>query len=84
MPQNMETDTAISIRIIYKLQLLRVVEVLVVRSSTLMDMLWLCKLEEEVMVLRRIISYLSTDPCELYDAYKRGNRSREVPYNANG
>jgi hypothetical protein len=69
----MEMDIATSTRITYKLLQLRVVVVLEVLSSTLMDMLWPYKLEGEVMVLLLITSYPWTDLYELYDASRMEN-----------
>jgi hypothetical protein len=84
MRQNMETDTVTLTRTTYKLQLLRVVEVLEVRSSTLMATQLLYKLVVEVMGLQQIISSLSIDLYALSVAYKKANLSLGVPYNVSG
>jgi hypothetical protein len=61
MRQNMEMDTAISTRIIYKQQQPLAAEALAVLSLISMGTLLLCKLVAGVMELLQIISSPSTD-----------------------
>jgi hypothetical protein len=67
----MEMDIAILTRTTFKPRQLRVVVAPEVRLLTSMDMLWHYKLEGEVTVLLPITSYPWTDPCALYDAYRK-------------
>ena len=69
MHQNMAKDIVTSIPITSKLPQLLVEEVLAVRSSTLMAMLWPFKLVADLMVPQLIIFYLSIDHYELCNAF---------------